>query len=433
MRAAALIACTLLALILGVVPGQAEKRIALVIGNSTYRNAPSLLNPANDAGAMADLFKAARFDDVQLRLNVGIADLRRAVRDFSDSAADADIAVVYFAGHGIEIDGANYLIPIDAKLARDFDIEDETFNLDRVLSAIEPARRLRLIILDACRDNPFVKTMKRLAGTRSIGRGLARIEPAGSNTLVAFAAKAGSVAFDGESRNSPFTAALLKHIATPGLDIRLAFGRVRDDVRAATGQKQEPFEYGSLGGQTISIVDGPVETPASIPQPAVSHSAGPCEGRSIVLIDAPCPPVNQTVAVQPSSSGRTPPVESSTVTTPSADPSGDELAWGLIKDSLNADLFERFIRQFPNSPHRSEAEQRIHKIANLPVDKPLPGPPPAHITIAPALTTKPPPPGRQSSPPLSRKTDQAAVRKRDQRPTVTGNHCFNFNGQKVCE
>jgi len=117
--------------------------------------------------------------------------MRRAISDFAEMASDADVAVVYFAGHGIEVDGANYVIPVDAKLSRDFDIEDEAISLDRILKSIEPTRRLRLVILDACRDNPFLKTMKRTIASRSIGRGLAKVEPAISDTLIAFAAKAG--------------------------------------------------------------------------------------------------------------------------------------------------------------------------------------------------------------------------------------------------
>lgn len=251
----------------------ANPHVALVIGNSSYGNVPPLPNPANDASAVADLFKAAGFS-VQLRTNVGIAGLRRAISDFADLAADADIAVVYYAGHGIEVDGTNYLIPVDAKLARDFDTDDEALSLDRVLRAIEPARRLRLVILDACRDNPFVKTMKRSVASRSIGRGLARVEPSISETLIAFSAKAGSVALDGEGANSPFTSALLRHLATPGLDIRLAFGRVRDDVIEATGRRQEPFVYGSRGGQEISLLDAPIATPPSgNPPPQIAEAA----------------------------------------------------------------------------------------------------------------------------------------------------------------
>ena len=152
------------------------------------------------------------------------------MREFADQSQDADIAVVFYAGHGMEVGGVNYIVPVDAKLASDFDIEDEAMSLDRISQAIEPARRLRLVILDACRDNPFAKTMKRSIATRSVGRGLAKVEPTASDTLVAFAAKAGSVATDGDGADSPFTTALVKHLTTPGLDLRLALGKVRDDV-----------------------------------------------------------------------------------------------------------------------------------------------------------------------------------------------------------
>jgi uncharacterized caspase-like protein len=236
---------------------QADKRVALVIGNSAYRNVAALPNPVNDAAAMALMFKSAGFDSVELRRDVGIADLRRAVREFADQSQDADIAVVFYAGHGMEVGGVNYIVPVDAKLASDFDIEDEAMALDRISQAIEPARRLRLVILDACRDNPFAKTMKRSIATRSVGRGLAKVEPTASDTLIAFAAKAGSVATDGDGADSPFTTALLKHLTTPGLDLRLALGKVRDDVLAETHRKQEPFVYGSLGGSTVALVTSP--------------------------------------------------------------------------------------------------------------------------------------------------------------------------------
>ena len=169
----------------------ADKRVALVIGISKYQNVPQLPNPDGDAAAIADVFKKANFDKVDLRTDLSGVDMRRAVREFAGAAADADLAVVYYAGHGIEVDGTNYLIPADAKLLSDFDVEDETVSLDRILQALNPAKRLRLVILDACRDNPFSKTMKRSIGTRSVGRGLAKIEPASTDTLIAFAARAG--------------------------------------------------------------------------------------------------------------------------------------------------------------------------------------------------------------------------------------------------
>ena len=235
-------------------PAWAEKRVALVIGNSTYQNADHLSNPANDATLVAAALKNAGFDAVESRLDLKAVDMRRALRDFHDQTVDADVAVVYYAGHGIEIDGTNYLIPIDATLERDTDVYDEAFSLDRVLIAIEPARQLRLVIIDACRNNPFADTMKRTLGSRSIGRGLARVEPATTNTLVAFAAKAGLTALDGDSKNSPYTTALVKYIARPGLDLRKAFGFVRDDVLKATGNRQEPYVYGSYGGNDLPLV-----------------------------------------------------------------------------------------------------------------------------------------------------------------------------------
>jgi uncharacterized caspase-like protein len=228
---------------------------------SKYQQVPRLANPARDADAVAALFKQAGFDTINNQRDLGIVELRRVIREFSETSRDADIAVVYYAGHGIEVDGTNYLVPADAKLVSDFDIEDETVSLDRVLKALEGTKRLRLVILDACRDNPFANTMKRSLASRSVGRGLAKIEPAMSDTLIAFAAKAGAVASDGDGANSPFAMALVKHIAEPGLDLRLAFGRVRDDVLKSTGNRQEPFVYGSLGGQTMSLVP-PAAKPA---------------------------------------------------------------------------------------------------------------------------------------------------------------------------
>jgi uncharacterized caspase-like protein len=242
----------------------AEKRVALVIGNSAYTNVAKLPNPANDAAAVADMLKKAGFDVVDSRHDLNAAELKRVLRDFADTVRDADIAVFYYAGHGIEVDGANYLVPVDAALARDVDVEDETVPLDRIVRVLDPAKRLRLIILDACRDNPFAKSMKRTLGTRSVGRGLAKIEPTSSDTLIAFAAKAGSTAADGDGSNSPFTTALVNNIVRPGLDLRIAFGRVRDEVLKTTANRQEPFVYGSLGGSNVSLVP---QAPAANQQP----------------------------------------------------------------------------------------------------------------------------------------------------------------------
>jgi uncharacterized caspase-like protein len=232
----------------------AERRMVLVIGNSAYKSVPKLSNPANDAALVGSMFKKAGFEWIDTRTDLNASEMRKALREFGQRARDAEVAVIYYAGHGIELDGTNYLIPTDAALETDSDVLDETVALDRALFAVEPAKQLRLIILDACRDNPFTKTMKRTVAARAIGRGLAKVEPTSPNTMIAFAAKAGSTASDGDSRNSPFAAALVERLPTPGLDLRKAFGFVRDDVLKTTGYKQEPYVYGSLGGDDVPLV-----------------------------------------------------------------------------------------------------------------------------------------------------------------------------------
>jgi len=234
----------------------AERRVALVIGNGAYTKVPSLDNPKNDAAAMAEMFKAAGFDTVVRANDLGVTAMRRALRDFSDTAHHADIAVVFYAGHGIEVSGTNYMIPTDATLEQDIDAPDEAVSLDRVNEILEPATHLRLIILDACRNNPFVRSMRRTLASRTVRSGYGEIDERSlpPNTLVAYAQRAGATAEDGEGANSPYTTALLKHLPTPGLDIELALRRVRDDVLRATRNKQEPFKYGSLGGAEIALV-----------------------------------------------------------------------------------------------------------------------------------------------------------------------------------
>jgi hypothetical protein len=245
-------------------PAFADRRVALVIGNSAYQNAQGLANPVKDAEAVAAMFKNGGFSVISVHHDVGYLQLKRAVRQFEDSVTDADIAVVFYAGHGLEIRGTNYMIPVDAKLASDRDVEDEAVSLDRLIASVERAKQLGLIILDACRDNPFVAKMQRpnTAALRGVAPGVGILEPSSRNTLIAYAAKNGFAIDDSDREHSPFTAALLSHLFEPGLDIRLAFGRVRDDVLKATGNKQEPLLSGTLGGGRISLVPGPDETAA---------------------------------------------------------------------------------------------------------------------------------------------------------------------------
>src|SRR5262245_23931431 len=254
---------------------QTGKRVALVIGNARYEHIPPLPNVPNDAKVMAALFEAARFDSVVVLHDQRVAELRRERLDFAERAAGADMAVVFYAGHGIEVDRVNYLIPVDARLNSDLAVKDETVSLDRLLELMEPARRLRVVILDACRENPFVKSMRLTAATRSVTRGLGRVEAGGANTLIAFATEPNAVAEDGTARNSPFTAALVKHLTTPGLDLRIALGNVRDEVMASTAAKQKPYVTSSLGGGVISLAPADVK-PAVVSPPAGAEMVRIC-------------------------------------------------------------------------------------------------------------------------------------------------------------
>src|SRR4051812_13243391 len=265
---AAVIGGTIVAMVLAPDAAWAEKRVALIVGNSTYQTVPQLPNPSRDANSVAKMFRDAGFDSVDVQINVGNLEFKRAIRKFEAAADQADIAVVFYAGHGIEISGINYLIPTDARLASDRDADDEAILLERLVSSADGAKRLRLIILDACRDNPFVKTMRRERKTanRAVAAGLGKVEPTSTDTLIAYAAKAGSTADDGDGLHSPFTTSVLKNLTVPGLDVRLAWGGVRDEVLKRPDSRQEPFVYGALGGGNIALVPAPTvarEAPAS--------------------------------------------------------------------------------------------------------------------------------------------------------------------------
>ena len=349
----------------------AQKRIALIVGNSAYQNAPQLPNPARDASSIAQMFKDAGFDTVDLQLNLGNVEFKRAMRKFEAGVDQADVAVLYYAGHGIEIGGTNYLVPVDARLASDRDAEDEAISLERLVSSAEGAKRLRLIILDACRDNPFATTMKRdrKGANRAISAGLGRVEPTSTDTLIAYAAKAGSTAEDGAGEHSPFANAILKNLPVSGLDVRLAFGRVRDDVLKATNNRQEPFVYGSLGGSNVSVVTAP-----SAPQEASgdgvradyelvqkigtkrgwevflgTHSTGFYADLARAQIDAlnKQGPNTQVAALPP----QQPP--------PAREPSKEALEWDRVKDSTDAAALQKFISRFPDSPLALNAQRRI--------------------------------------------------------------------------
>jgi uncharacterized caspase-like protein len=221
-----------------------------VIGNSAYEKVPALPNPAHDAAFVAETLKRTGFESVTVLTNLRKDALMTALRDFAVRAEKADWAVVYYAGHGMEVGGINYLVPVDARIAADRDIGFEAVPLEQVLNAAERAKKLRLVILDACRDNPFASQMKRTltVASRGVTRGLAAVEPE-AGTLVVYAAKDGETAIDGDGNNSPFAMAFVKNLQTPGLEVRRLFDYVRDDVMETTGRKQKPFSYGSISGR----------------------------------------------------------------------------------------------------------------------------------------------------------------------------------------
>jgi tetratricopeptide (TPR) repeat protein len=235
----------------GVTIPPAAQRVALVIGISNYVNAGVLKNPKNDASGTAASLRRLGFTNVIERYDLTRELMGQALKEFGDLAEGAEWAVVFFAGHGMEMNGATYLIPSDAALKRDTHVTDETISLTQVQAKVDAANKLGLIILDSCRNNPFSERMARSGGaTRSIGRGLANIEPEG-NVLVAYSAKHGTTASDGTGLNSPFTEALLAHIEEPGLEINFLFRRVRDELRKKTDRRQEPFLYGSLSSEPL--------------------------------------------------------------------------------------------------------------------------------------------------------------------------------------
>lgn len=226
-------------------------RVALVIGNGDYRFAPKLGNPTNDAADIAASLRKLGFDVV-----TGIDLDRRAfddtIREFGRKLDRADLALFFYAGHGLQVGGKNYLVPIDAKLERAGDLALDAVDVGTVLAQMEAEKRVNLVFLDACRDNPLARSLARSLGTRSasVGQGLATIQSA-IGTMIAYSTQPDNVALDGDGRNSPFVAALLKHVGDPGTDISVVMRRVRSDVIAATHEKQVPWDHSSLTGEVI--------------------------------------------------------------------------------------------------------------------------------------------------------------------------------------
>lgn len=261
-----------LSLLFSLTPASAEKKVALVIGNSNYAHSQTLPNPSRDADAVSAALTRLGFE-VSLRKDLGKRDLEMTLADFSDAVAGSDTAIFYYAGHGMEIDGNNYLIPVDAALRSDNRVKFETVGLNDILSSIDGVKGLKLILLDACRNNPFAAHLGAKDKRSGATRGLAPVEP-NPGMLVSYAAAAGTTADDGEDGHSPYTAALLDHIERPGLELNLMFRMIGDAVFEKTDGKQTPFEYGRLPGVSIYLkppVAEPVVTVVDPCRDAATH------------------------------------------------------------------------------------------------------------------------------------------------------------------
>jgi caspase domain-containing protein len=328
----------------------ADRRVALLIANAGYSSTAVLHNPHNDAALLARALQRAGFDSVETAADLTRSELVAALRAFEDKATGADIAVVYYSGHGMEMGGQNYLLPVDAKLSTDRDVVDEAITLKRVQLALDGVKRLRLVILDACRNNPFETSMTRVNSFKSVTRGLSRVEP-GINTLVAFAAKAGTVAEDGKSDNSPYAIALANRLVEPGVDVQLAFREVRDDVLDATQHRQEPFVYGSLGGSELPLSKGNPQAILPAEQP------------------------------------------------------DDDAVWEAVKNAGDAQLVRDFLLKYPRNRHREEAIALLSALLRPPSDTPVLPPAPAPVPTA----TKPPEPARQAALPPNDETASTRV------------------------
>ena len=285
-------------------PAQAQDRVALVIGNGNYANAGTLANPVNDAQAVAGALRDVGFD-VALGRDLDRSTMERLLRDFLRKAGTAKVALLFYAGHGMQVDGRNYLLPVDAKIEAASDLNFETVELDKILGNLEDPARATIVILDACRDNPLSRSFAAKSRSSAVGTGLAAYAPLGTGTLIAFATAPGKVALDGTGTNSPFTTSLVKHLRTPNVEVRTMLTRVRADVMAATGNKQLPWDNSSLMGEVFL--------------------AGPSNGGTAQVVTVTTPVTSSPVAQPPAVNAQPPATQPPAVAAlpPARNPAGD--------------------------------------------------------------------------------------------------------------
>ena len=340
--AVALIAAGFLAL--AACPAAAEGRFALVIGNGAYRSVPALANPPSDAEDVAAALKSLGFK-VTLETNLGLAAMQRAIREFATASADSDISLFYYAGHGLQFDGRNYLVPVDAELRAPNDILARTVALDPVLAEFGKGNGSHLVFLDACRNNPFAA-----GGVKLPAAGLARVGRL-PGFFIAFATQPDNVAFDGGGRNSPFATALLGHVATPGADISSMMIAVRNDVFASTGGRQIPADESLL---TKQVYFAGSATPEETLETQLWRLAG--KDRDPKLLAAyldryPDGPHAVDVRSLLSEAGKpavpAPPGES------------EDLLWSVVRSERQARLAELYLARYPYGAHVDDANSLI--------------------------------------------------------------------------
>ena len=296
---------------------QSPSKVALVLGNANYQHAPPLANPKNDAEDMAALLRRLGFQ-VTAGLDLTDAAMEDRIRGFSRRARAAKVALFFYAGHGMQVAGVNYLVPVDARLADEADLPFETVALDLVLKRMGGGTNL--VFLDACRDNPFARGWAGAGRSTSVGRGLTRVgEAGGSGMFIAFATDPNRIAADGEGRNSPFTAALKRHIETPGLEINGLLTEVRRTVLASTGDVQRPWSNSSLSDPFYFL-------------PSAALPAGRLNATTLA-VDAPDPATEM---------------------------------WLQIRETANAQLLEGYLANYPNSRYRMAAAARLDALRGQP-------------------------------------------------------------------
>jgi Caspase domain/Putative peptidoglycan binding domain len=275
-----ILALSVLGILVSAGAANADRRVAFVVGNGAYNNVTPLPNPPVDATSMAGLLRNAGFDVVE-GINLSRDKMTERLLEFGKKTQGADVAVFFYAGHGIAVDGINYLLPVDADIKSEMDIKlGNAINVDLTLDQTMNAAKVRLVFLDACRDNPFAARIKAAAGTRSVSvqTGLAEMK-SGEGTLIAFAAGAGQTALDGEvGTNSPFTRALLAHITQPAVEIQQAMTQVRGQVYEETKRAQLPWGYTNLiGAVYLNPVAAPAAAVAGNPQGSTASAASEVE------------------------------------------------------------------------------------------------------------------------------------------------------------